>query len=93
MSPKYEEYAQAVQKRLYAAGFYAEVDTSDNTLPKKVRSAQLSQFNFITIVGQEELDSDSVNVRRRDHDSREMLKMEEFLQRLEGLRSSRSREY
>lgn len=48
VGPKYDDYAVDVQKKLYAAGFMSEVDTDPgDTMNKKVRNAQLSQFNFI----------------------------------------------
>ncbi|EEB06197.1 cytoplasmic threonine-tRNA ligase Trs1 [Schizosaccharomyces japonicus yFS275] len=60
------DYANKVQKRLFDAGLFADVDTSDNTLPKKIRNAQLSQYNFIFVVGAEEEKTNSVNIRNRD---------------------------
>ena len=36
-----------VQKILWDAGLYAEVDLSDNTLNKKIRNGEIAQHNFI----------------------------------------------
>lgn len=36
-----------MQSKLHALGFWADVDNSDNTLPKKVRNGEISQYNFI----------------------------------------------
>lgn len=48
VGPHVNEYAQDVCQKLRAAGFCVEVDVDDgNTLNKKVRNAQLAQFNFI----------------------------------------------
>ena len=48
VGPTYDEYAQHVQKKLHEAGFMAEVDTdAGDTMNKKIRNAQLAQFNFI----------------------------------------------
>ncbi|GAA5858453.1 hypothetical protein JCM1840_001214 [Sporobolomyces johnsonii] len=62
----HKEYAKEVQQKLWDAGLYADADLSDSTLPKKVRNAELAQYNFIFVVGSEEMDSRSVNVRNRD---------------------------
>ncbi|KAJ1730819.1 threonyl-tRNA synthetase [Coemansia biformis] len=59
-------YAESVRKQLHDAGFYADVDVSGDTLNKKIRKAELSQCNFICVVGAEEQDEGSVNVRCRD---------------------------
>ncbi|KAJ4489998.1 tars protein [Lentinula aciculospora] len=62
----YKEYATEISERLNALGLYTDVDTSDNTLPKKIRNGEIAQYNFILVVGQEELDARAVNVRNRD---------------------------
>ena len=41
------DYAQEVQKIFHAAGIFIDVDLSGNTLQKKIRTGQLSQYNFI----------------------------------------------
>lgn len=60
------EYAQKVCDACTESGFYAEVDLSGSTLNKKVRNAEIAQYNFIFVVGAEEMNTDSVNVRCRD---------------------------
>jgi len=49
------------------AGYYAEVDVSARTLNKMVREAQLSQFNYILVVGGEEEKANTASVRTRDN--------------------------
>lgn len=63
---KYQEYAQEVRDKLHAAGFYADVDLTGNTLQKKVRNGQMLKYNFIFIVGEQEMTENSVNIRNRD---------------------------
>ncbi|KAI9484874.1 hypothetical protein BDB00DRAFT_108968 [Zychaea mexicana] len=60
------QYAQDLTAQLVAKGIYADTDTTDNTLNKKIRNSELAQYNFIFVVGQEEESSKSVNVRNRD---------------------------
>lgn len=65
---QFDEYAQSVRDQLHLAGFMAEIDTdAGDTLNKKIRNAQLAQFNFILVVGEKERSSDTVNVRTRDN--------------------------
>merc|ERR1712039_243118 len=68
VDPQFTGYAEKVRERLRAAGFYADVDGSGRTLNKKVREAQQAQYNFILVVGQKEIDADSVNIRTRDNE-------------------------
>jgi threonyl-tRNA synthetase len=63
---KYFEYAEEVQQKLHNAGFYADVDVTGNTLQKKVRNGQVQRYNFIFIVGEQEANEKSVNIRNRD---------------------------
>merc|ERR1711931_515144 len=61
-------YAGEVAAMLKKAGFCAEADTDDsNTMNKKVRNAQIAQFNFIFVVGEKEQSNRTVNVRTRDN--------------------------
>ncbi|KAJ1844269.1 threonyl-tRNA synthetase, partial [Coemansia sp. RSA 2708] len=60
------EYAERVRQQLHTAGFYVDVDVGADTLNKKIRNAELAQYNFICVVGAREKDEGSVNVRSRD---------------------------
>ncbi|KAF9159010.1 threonyl-tRNA synthetase [Actinomortierella ambigua] len=88
-------YAEKVQKQLHEAGFYVDVDSSDSTLNKKIRNAELAQYNFIFVVGAEEEASGSVNVRCRDDvDSKgkgQVQKLEDVIAKLKDLLDSKRR--
>ena len=48
VGPPLNQYAQEVRDNLKSNGYCADVDTDDgNTMNKKVRNAQLAQYNFI----------------------------------------------
>ena len=47
-----------------------ELDSSNAGLNKKVRNAQLAQFNYICVVGEEEEAARMVDVRARDSNAR-----------------------
>ncbi|PAV75103.1 hypothetical protein WR25_05460 [Diploscapter pachys] len=62
------EYARAVKNKIYAAGFEVEYDEdSPDTMNKQIRNAQLDQFNFILVIGAQEMKNGTVNVRTRDN--------------------------
>ncbi|XP_076761471.1 threonine--tRNA ligase isoform X1 [Xylocopa sonorina] len=68
VSSQFDDYAAQVKDKLWDAGFMAEIDTdAGDTLNKKIRNAQLAQFNFILVVGEKELNAGTVNVRTRDN--------------------------
>lgn len=62
---KYLDYAHAVAHALLGDGVYVDVDASTNTLNKKIREAQIEQYNYIVVVGAEEEAAGTVNVRTR----------------------------
>lgn len=49
------------------AGFHVDADCSDRKMQKKVREAQLDQYNYILVVGSDEAAAGTVNVRTRDN--------------------------
>ncbi|KAL3807763.1 hypothetical protein ACHAXA_000676 [Cyclostephanos tholiformis] len=63
----WNDYCQEVRDRLHSEGFYADVDLSKNTFQKKVRSAQIDQYNFQLVVGEAEVTNGTVNIRTRDN--------------------------
>ncbi|XP_069621965.1 threonine--tRNA ligase 1, cytoplasmic-like isoform X2 [Ranitomeya imitator] len=68
VGPSCEDYAQQVCKEFFDAGFMADVDLDNScTLNKKIRNAQLAQYNFIFVVGEKEKANSAVNVRTRDN--------------------------
>ena len=58
-------YTHDLALRLHDQGFHIDVDLSDHPLNRKIRDAQLQQFNFMLVVGDEEVSSNSVNIRSR----------------------------
>lgn len=60
------DYAEEVRKIFKNKLMHVDVDTSGETLPKKIRRAQLAQYNFVFVVGDEEMRNRQVNIRYRD---------------------------
>lgn len=42
-----EDYVKEIQQIFHKARMYCDMDLSGNTLQKKIRSAQIAQYNFI----------------------------------------------
>ena len=64
---QFNEYCEEVRQKLHDEGFYADVDLSKATFQKKVRNAQVAQYNFQLVVGEAEVNNGSVNIRTRDN--------------------------
>ncbi|XP_047322474.1 threonine--tRNA ligase, mitochondrial 1-like [Impatiens glandulifera] len=79
VSEKSEAYALQVKDQIHEAGFYVDLDTSDRTIQKKVREAQLAQFNYILVVGEKEVESKQVCLRERDSAKLSNLSVDDLL--------------
>ncbi len=60
------EYAQSVQDRLRKRGLRVEKDLRNEKLGFKVREAQLEKVPYILVVGNREMESETVNIRQRN---------------------------
>jgi threonyl-tRNA synthetase len=67
VADRHLDYANKVKKIFFDAGFEAKVDDSSESVSKKVRTAQLEQYNYILTVGDKELEENNVSVRTRDN--------------------------
>jgi threonyl-tRNA synthetase len=84
---EFAPYCQAVRDKLHDAGFYAEVDVSKATFQKKVRTAQVDQFNFQLVVGKSEVENGTVNIRTRENTVEGEMKVEDFLEKVKKMRA------
>ncbi|KAK3011055.1 hypothetical protein RJ639_012465 [Escallonia herrerae] len=79
VSDKSQSYALQVRDQIHEAGYYVDVDTSDRTIQKKVREAQLAQYNYILVVGEVEANNGQVSVRVRDKEEHSVRSIEDLL--------------
>ncbi len=67
VADSHREHAEKVRTQLFNAGVRVYVIDDGNTLQKRVRNAQLAHYNYVLVVGDDEMQSDIVSVRNRDH--------------------------
>ncbi len=63
LGPPHEAWAREVVLSLSKLGLRAQTDTSNESINKKVRTAQLDQVNYILVVGDREVTEKTVTVR------------------------------
>jgi threonyl-tRNA synthetase len=83
---EFNDFCEDVRQQLHKEGFYVDVDTSKNTFQKKVRNAQIAQYNFQFVVGKAEVASGSVNIRTRENNVEGEMKVPEMISMLKKLR-------
>jgi threonyl-tRNA synthetase len=91
--PAVNDYVKEVQAKLRAQMIHADIDVSGNTMQKKIRTGQLQLYNFIFVVGAEERDSKTVNIRNRDDQATqqrgEIVPLDEAVKKLVALKDER----
>jgi len=90
VAPPFDDYAKEVQAKLWEAGFQAEYDVdAGDTMNKKIRNAQLDQWNFIFVVGEKEKTHGTLNVRTRDNKVHGEHSVEDVITKLKALKLNR----
>lgn len=89
ISPNFFEYGEEVRVAFHTNGFYCDLDDSGAQFKKKIRNGQLAQYNFILVVGEEEMTNKSVNIRiREDNKVIGTKSLDETLELFKQLRSN-----
>mmetsp|Transcript_20330 Transcript_20330/g.28985 ORF Transcript_20330/g.28985 Transcript_20330/m.28985 type:complete len:95 (-) Transcript_20330:93-377(-) len=84
----FNEYCESVRRMLHDEHFFADVDLSRETFQKKVRNAQVAQYNFQLVVGQNEATNGTVNIRTRENIVEGEMQADAFVAKLKELRAA-----
>jgi threonyl-tRNA synthetase len=82
ISEKFSDYGKKVHETLLTAGIRAELDEANESLGKRIRTAEMMKVPYILVVGEKEEGNGSVNVRGRDGEEKE-LSLAEFVKNTE----------
>ncbi len=66
VAAEYNDYLDGVAQQLRAAGVRIEVDTSDDRMQKKIRTAQKAKVPYMLIAGGDDVAAEAVSFRYRD---------------------------
>ena len=75
----HNEYAVQIEERLVEAGARASADLSSDRMNNKIRQAQGMKVPYMLIVGDREVEEDTVSLRRRDGVRRNGMPVAEFV--------------
>ncbi|MGB1049366.1 MAG: threonine--tRNA ligase [Rhodothermales bacterium] len=79
VSQTFNAYAEKVVAHLQSAGFRAEADLRHEKVGYKIRAAEMQKTPYMLIVGQQEMDGNSVSVRRHGEGDQGSETLEAFL--------------
>lgn len=89
IAERHVEYARAWTEEGRRRGLRLEVDMRDEKLNRKIREAELQKVPFMLVVGDREVEEESVAVRRRGQGDAGHLPVRDFLDELEKLARER----
>jgi len=82
VADRHVEYAEKLKQQFQTEGLRVELDHRAESIPKKVREAQLEQVNYILVVGDKELENNTVNIRTRDNQVHGEKPVDKFIEEL-----------
>ncbi|HVU04065.1 MAG TPA: threonine--tRNA ligase [Polyangiaceae bacterium] len=82
VSEKQSEYARNVQKELRSLGFRVGLDDSSDKLGAKIRNARMSRVPYTVVIGEKEMESNSVAPKTNDGTDLGAMPVAAFIERL-----------
>jgi threonyl-tRNA synthetase len=79
VSDRHNGYAREVAGQLEGRGIRVEVDDAQNSMQKKIRENARQKIPYLLIVGDNEAEAGTVNVRRRGEKQQEELAVGAFM--------------
>ena len=90
ITDSHNDYLQGVAEKLREFGVRVEVDTSDDRMQKKIRTAQKSKVPFMLIAGDEDVAEGAVSFRYRDGTQKNGVSIADAVTEITGVIASRA---
>ncbi len=82
IADRHLEAAEKINKQFKEAGIRSEVDGRSETLQAKIRDATLQKVPYMGIIGDKELENQTISIRTREGKDLGSQKIEDFIQRV-----------
>ena len=79
---KHAEYAEKLNEKLLALGFRSKADTRNEKLGYRIREAQLAKVPYQLVIGDGEVENNTVTIRRAQSKDSQTVNDEEFIEML-----------
>ncbi|MFP3897240.1 MAG: threonine--tRNA ligase [Anaerolineales bacterium] len=90
IADRHVSYCREVTETLRSTGLRAEVDDSGERMGAKIRNAQINKVPYMLIVGDREVENETVSVRLRTEEDLGALPVNDFVSRVRELATSRN---
>ena len=78
VSDKFNDYAHSVCESLKSDGIRVEVDSRSEKIGSKIRDAEMQKVNIMVIVGEKEVEDNTLTIRRRFIKQQQTISLEDF---------------
>jgi len=79
---RHKKYAKEVTKTLNVAGLRCKLKNENETVSKKIRDGELKQIPYMLVVGDKEMKTKSVRIRKREKGDLGIIKLSKFLEQI-----------
>ncbi|EJQ44729.1 threonine-tRNA ligase [Bacillus cereus BAG5X1-1] len=76
----HEQYAKEIEDKLKQAGIRVERDIRSEKLGYKIREAQMQKVPYVLVIGDKEMESKAVNVRKYGEEKSEVVELDAFVE-------------
>lgn len=91
ISDKFQQYAREVYNLLWKEGYRVELDSRVESLNKKIRQAEINKIPLMVVIGEKEVQSNTVTIRKKTGGDIKNISIEEFLnilrENIEGMKT------
>ncbi|MEM1772986.1 MAG: His/Gly/Thr/Pro-type tRNA ligase C-terminal domain-containing protein, partial [Desulfurococcaceae archaeon] len=82
VSKEYLDYATKVYEEIAKHGIRVDMDDRDLSLGKKIREAAMNWIPYIVVVGQREVETNTINVKIRINNDQRVMKTEDLVKHI-----------
>jgi threonyl-tRNA synthetase len=79
ISDKFQQYAEKVYNLLRKEGYRVELDSRVESLNKKIRQAEINKIPLMVVIGEKEVESNTVTIRKKTGGDIKNISIEEFI--------------
>ncbi len=93
VSEQYDDYAKGIVARLRKDFIRAEIASSNETLPKKIREGTVKKIPNLLIIGEREVADETVTLRRYGHKDQHTMSVDSFVNAIQTSIRERSLQF
>jgi threonyl-tRNA synthetase len=76
VTDRHVAYGESIKEVFETQGFFVDIDATNESVSKKIRNAQLLQYNYMLILGDKETEEETISIRARSNEMLNDLKLQ-----------------